>query len=315
MCDQCGKRFKLKWALTVHKRSHLKIRPHQCTNCLKTFVNAKDLGRHKLIHIDMKAYSCGICGVGFRRKDNLERHMRNTHPGKTAKVIKNNVNAAAPPVDTPNAIKVITPSPIAINKTTATTSVVKPFMNVPLKLAFKTSAFKNHYNIHRDYIEPPKIHPKPYDLEESVNICQRILSPLSPPHARNQIIKNVGNVDEKVSTEICQKILGSTTTPIHYETSFEHKKHAVIKNIKFKLPSHYLNTKTNDIALSDITPLKPVANVDLNDMKIGEKTTYTELKTVNSATSVIVKGNASNPIDMHWRRRTLQNHLQMNQSI
>lgn len=51
MCDQCGKRFKLKWALTVHKRSHLKIRPHQCGNCMKTFVNAKDLGRHKLIHI------------------------------------------------------------------------------------------------------------------------------------------------------------------------------------------------------------------------------------------------------------------------
>lgn len=146
-----------------------------------------------------------------------------------------------------------------------------------------------------------------------MNICQRILTPLSPPPQRN-VIKTLGSVDEKVSTEICQKIL---SPPLHYETSFEHKKHAVIKNIKFKLPPHYINTKTNDI-LSEITPLKPVTNVHLNEMKGGEKNgTYTELKSVdvvNGATSVIVKGSAGqNQSDMHWRRRTLQNHLQMNQ--
>lgn len=167
----------------------------------------------------------------------------------------------------------------------------------------------------RDYIEPPKIHPKPYDLEESVNICQRILSPLSPPPSRN-VIKTLGTVDEKVSTEICQKILSPfSTPPLHYETSFEHKKHAVIKNIKFKLPSNYTNIKTGDV-LSEITPLKPVTNV--NEMKLPEKNgTYTDLKTVdvtNGATSVIVKGNAAQgQSDMHWRRRTLQNHLQMKQ--
>lgn len=172
-------------------------------------------------------------------------------------------------------------------------------MNVPLKLAFKTSAFKNHYNIHRDYIEPPKIHPKPYDLEESVNICQRILTPLSPPPQRNVI--------EKAPNDLF------STPPLHYETSFEHKKHAVIKNIKFKLPPHYINTKTSDI-LSEITPLKPVANVNLSEIK-EKNGTYAELKTVdvmNGATSVIVKGNTGQS-DMHWRRRTLQNHLQMNQ--
>lgn len=273
----------------------------------------------------MKAYSCGICGVGFRRKDNLERHMRNTHPGKTAKVIKNVIKnldlkppslPASSPVDTPNAIKVITPSPI--HNTAAKTKNEPPpvpFMNVPLKLAFKTSAFKNHYNIHRDYIEPPKIHPKPYDLEESVNICQRILSPLSPPPPRN-VIKTLGNVDEKVSTEICQKILSPfSTPPLHYETSFEHKKHAVIKNIKFKLPSNYTNIKTSDI-LSEITPLKSVPNVDPNEV-VEKNGTYAELKTVsvtNGATSVIVKGNAGqSQSDMHWRRRTLQNHLQTKQ--
>lgn len=253
----------------------------------------------------MKAYSCGICEVGFRRKDNLERHMRNSHPGKTAKAIKN-LEVKASPVDTPNAIKVITPN---TNKKAETKITPPPFMNVPLKLAFKTSAFKNHYNIHRDYIEPPKIHPKPYDLEESVNICQRILSPHSPPPPRN-VIKTLGTVDEKVSTEICQKILAPfSAPPLHYETSFEHKKHALIKNIKFKLPPNYTNIKTSEIA-----PLKPVPNVNLNEERL-ENGTYAELKTINvsnGATSVIVKGSASQS-DVHWRRRTLQNHLQTKQ--
>lgn len=87
--------------------------------------------------------------------------MRNTHPGKAAKVIKTEtkkVNLKPPevsscPVDTPNAITVITASPAykAVNKTTTikSESASVPFMNVPLKLAFKTSAFKNNYNIHR----------------------------------------------------------------------------------------------------------------------------------------------------------------------
>lgn len=50
MCEQCGKRFKLKWALTVHNRSHIRLRPHKCLSCARTFVNAKDLHRHELIH-------------------------------------------------------------------------------------------------------------------------------------------------------------------------------------------------------------------------------------------------------------------------
>lgn len=165
--------------------------------------------------------------------------------------------------------------------------------------------------IFRDYIEPPKIHPKPYDLAESVNICQRILSPHSPPPLRN-VIRTLGKVDEKVSTEICQKILSPfTTAPLHYETSFEHKKHAVIKNIKFKLPPKYMNLKNNNDILNDITPLQPVNNDNVTEVNLPDKNnTYAELKTVNvtnGATSVIVKGHANHQNDMHWRRRTSQN--------
>lgn len=50
MCDQCGKRFKLKWALSVHRRSHLPVRQFECGMCSKAFVNNKDLQRHSLVH-------------------------------------------------------------------------------------------------------------------------------------------------------------------------------------------------------------------------------------------------------------------------
>lgn len=179
MCDECGKRFKLKNALTVHRRSHMRLRPHKCSDCCKTFINSKELRRHQLIHqgtisslqivikllydliTDMKAYACSLCGVSFRRKDNLQRHIKNTHPGRKATLIKkpaakrvriNKPPQTETPTENPNAIKVITASPTclpAVTKEEPILSKPVPVINAPLKLAFKTTAFKSHYNIHR----------------------------------------------------------------------------------------------------------------------------------------------------------------------
>lgn len=166
------------------------------------------------------------------------------------------------------------------------------------------------------------------------------MSPHSPPPARN-VIRSLGRVDEKTSSEICQKIMSPfSNSPPHYETAFEHKKHAAIKNMKLKLPQKCTNVKsaagTSDILgeienleaggkfksssiLGDVKPLEPVKGVGVDGASLeGENGgfTYTELKTVNgvvgnnAATSVIVKsGNNANQIsnEMHWRRRTSQN--------
>lgn len=58
MCDQCGKRFSRKWALSIHRKSHLNLKPHSCEVCCKSFVNLKDLRRHMRVH-------SGKCDWGF----------------------------------------------------------------------------------------------------------------------------------------------------------------------------------------------------------------------------------------------------------
>lgn len=116
--------------------------------------------KQQIFASDVKAFNCGICGIGFRRKDNLERHMRNTHPGERVDPIKNPIKSLLKqvkptPTDNPNAINVITASPARSVSSTAIPTLKKssnlnvPFANPPLKLAFKTSSFKNNFNLNR----------------------------------------------------------------------------------------------------------------------------------------------------------------------
>ncbi|XP_045496502.1 zinc finger protein Xfin-like isoform X2 [Colias croceus] len=55
-------------------------RQHQCPRCPQAFYSRKDMRRHAAVHTDTKPYRCKLCDRRFRRKDNLERHIRNTHP-------------------------------------------------------------------------------------------------------------------------------------------------------------------------------------------------------------------------------------------
>ncbi|XP_038221675.1 zinc finger protein 530 [Zerene cesonia] len=55
-------------------------RQHQCPRCPQAFHSRKDMRRHAAVHTDTKPYRCKLCDRRFRRKDNLERHIRNTHP-------------------------------------------------------------------------------------------------------------------------------------------------------------------------------------------------------------------------------------------
>ncbi|KAF5306491.1 hypothetical protein FQR65_LT07319 [Abscondita terminalis] len=306
MCDECGKRFKFKNALTSHRLIHTMLRPYTCSNCSKTFTNSKELRRHQFIHSDVKKYVCSLCNVSFVRKDNLQRHIRNSHPGKKAKpitkVIKDNTSkeiSSKVVVENPNAIKVITSRSACPSPITKTEHNKQPVINAPVKLAFKTTAFKNHYNIssRAEQVDSSRIHSKSYDYEESVNICKKILSPCSPPRT---IIRTLGKVSEKESNEICQKILTPTAPPANTESYYE-KQPSIIRNIKFKLPPKYLNLSKPNVLDEVLKPTTTSKNIIDDGCNVC---TYTELKHVpltNSATSVIVNTNST-----HWRRR-LQN--------
>ncbi|XP_035440682.2 zinc finger protein 660 [Spodoptera frugiperda] len=55
-------------------------RTYQCPRCPRAFHSGKDMRRHAAVHTDSKPFRCKVCSRRFRRKDNLERHIRNTHP-------------------------------------------------------------------------------------------------------------------------------------------------------------------------------------------------------------------------------------------
>ncbi|VEN53335.1 unnamed protein product [Callosobruchus maculatus] len=122
-------------------------------------------------------------------------------------------------------------------------------------------------------------------LAESIDICQKILSTSSsnPSVAARGIIRKA----EPTSEEICQKILGQTPTPspLHYETSFQNRKHAMIKNIKFKVPIQYTKTFQEE----------------------GGSTEVAEGETDAHRSVIVNNNNVEQSTSLHWRRRTSQN--------
>ncbi|CAH2269679.1 jg18935 [Pararge aegeria aegeria] len=107
-CAQCGRRFRDSSNYKKHVYKHKRLcqtcgeelpvgkgsgkhqcppgaggpRAHPCPRCRKSFHSKKDMRRHAAVHSDSKPYRCKICPEDrrFRRKDNLERHVRNAHP-------------------------------------------------------------------------------------------------------------------------------------------------------------------------------------------------------------------------------------------
>lgn len=122
--------------------------------------------------------------------------------------------------------------------------------------------------------------------EDNVNIYEKILLPNNIPNNANDVVKQ--------SSQFAKDVL---LPPIHYGTSFDQKTHAVIKNIKFKLPEKYVNLSNEDKLL----PLLVDENMTFED----EGRVYAELRTVNEENCASVIVNAANN-DVHWRKRTTQ---------
>lgn len=151
-------------------------------------------------------------------------------------------------------------------------------------------------------------------MAESVNICQKILSTSSTPVVMPQPSRKViCRVEPRppTSEEICQKILDPNSEPkIHYETSFQNRKHAMIKNIKFKVPAKYTSKFRESNNVSDRSIINNCNNIirdNCNNSNCNNIIRDTLEESV-AATSVIVNNSVQFPNSMeHWRRRTSQN--------
>ncbi|KAM4574366.1 uncharacterized protein V3H82_009038 [Fundulus diaphanus] len=77
-CDVCGKAFKYRYEMKIHRRTHTGERPFCCKICSKTFMRSSGLSVHMRVHTGHKPYSCKTCGKTFTQLSSLTYHRR-TH--------------------------------------------------------------------------------------------------------------------------------------------------------------------------------------------------------------------------------------------
>ncbi|XP_073467568.1 uncharacterized protein [Aquarana catesbeiana] len=80
-CTECGKCFRFKCRLNVHKITHTGEKPNPCTECEKCFHSKSKLNVHQRSHTGEKPYSCPECGKCFSQKSSLDTH-RSSHTGE-----------------------------------------------------------------------------------------------------------------------------------------------------------------------------------------------------------------------------------------
>ncbi|KDO22271.1 hypothetical protein SPRG_12110 [Saprolegnia parasitica CBS 223.65] len=82
--DGCDKRFKRKFTLHEHQKTHTGLRPFVCVeaNCGKSFTTSGNLVRHAHTHRLDKPFACAwsTCAKRFCSREKLVRHL-STHVG------------------------------------------------------------------------------------------------------------------------------------------------------------------------------------------------------------------------------------------
>ncbi|XP_077153860.1 uncharacterized protein LOC143816847 [Ranitomeya variabilis] len=80
-CSKCGKCFKQKQNLIIHRRTHAGEKPFSCSECGKRFNQKSSLVRHHRTHTGEKPFLCSECGKCFNKKSILVKHQK-IHTGE-----------------------------------------------------------------------------------------------------------------------------------------------------------------------------------------------------------------------------------------
>ena len=74
LCSECGKSFKRKDRLKIHKQIHTGVKSFKCNMCEKFFSRKDILKEHSRVHIGDRPHKCNVCGKSFTKMCHLREH-------------------------------------------------------------------------------------------------------------------------------------------------------------------------------------------------------------------------------------------------